>query len=119
MARTTLTKLVAQGPYPVLPITAAGLDVVETAADVANKNQFIPSGDDLLIVHNTGAAAYTVTLTSAPDAQNRTGDITTYSVGIGVIALFRINSSKGWVQTDGNVYIEAANAAVKFAVVAL
>lgn len=118
MARTTLTKTAVKGPFPALPIGASGLVVTLTAADVANKNQFLPSGNDLLIMQNSGAAPYTVTITSAVDAQNRTGDIATYSLAAGDVCAFLVKSS-GWVQADGYVYLEASNASVKFGVVAL
>jgi hypothetical protein len=119
MARTTLTKTVPLGPYPSLPVSADALDAVFTAADVSNKNQFAPTGDDVLLMWNSGASPYTVTLTSAPDNQNRTGDITTYSLAAGDIAAVKLNNIKGWVQSDGFVYLEASNAAVKFAILSV
>jgi len=118
MARQTIAKQVPYGPYPTLPVAANALDLVETAADVTNKEQFAPSGDDLVIVHNTGASPYTVTFTSVADEMKRTGDVTTYSLGAGELAAFRFKK-QGWLQTDGNIYIEASNAAVKWAVIQL
>ncbi len=119
MTRATLTKTSAVGPYPAsLPVAADSLDLNFQAADASNLNQFAPAGDDLIIFNNTGASPYTVTITSAPDQYGRTGDITTYSLAAGDIAAFRVKS-QGWVQTDGKVYLQASNAAVKFAVVAL
>ena len=118
MARTTLTKTQAKGPFPTLPVAADGLDLLLTAADVANKNQFLPGGNDVVVMQNSGAAPYTVTLTTAPDAQNRTGDISTYSLAAGDIACIVIKTA-GWVQADGFVYLEASNAAVKFGILAL
>ena len=108
MARVTITKQVPVGAYPTLPVSA----------DAANKNQFAPSGDDLVIVHNTGVGANTITFTSMVDEFKRTGDITAYSVGAGEIAGFRFKSP-GWMQSDGYVYIEASNAEVKFTVIQL
>jgi len=119
MPRTTLTKTTAKGPFPTLPVTAEGLDATFTAADVGNKNQFLPSGDDLIIAWNTdGANPYTFTMTSAVDTGNRTGDIATYSLAAGDHGVFRVKTM-GWVQADGYVYLEGSNAAVKFAIVAL
>lgn len=115
MARTNITPQTVVGPYPTLPVSANALDLTETAADVENKNQFTPSGDDLVIVHNTGASAYTVTFTSIADEFKRTGDISAYSVGAGEIAAFRLKKP-GWMQSDGKVYLEAEDASVKFAV---
>lgn len=118
MARQTLTKTTIVGPYPA-SVPADSLDLNLQAADPVNFNQFSPGGDDLLIVQNSHAAnPYTFTLTSAPDAFNRSGDITTYSLAAGEIAAFRVKTM-GWVQTDGKVYLAGSNAAIKFAVVAL
>ena len=118
MARQIIAKQVPYGPYPTLPVAANALDLVETAADVTNKEEFAPSGDDLVIVHNTGASPYTVTFTSVPDEMKRTGDVPAYSLGAGELASFRFKK-QGWLQTDGNIYIEASNAAVKWAVIQL
>jgi len=118
MARQTITKQIPLGPYPTLPVAANALDLAETAAIVADKEQFVPSGDDLVIIHNTGASPYTVTFTSAADSLRRTGDITTYSVGAGLLAALRFKKP-GWMQNDGRVYMEASNAAVKYVVIQL
>jgi hypothetical protein len=117
MARTELTPTTPKGPYPALPPAADSLDFAWAAADVANKNQFTSSGRDLLLVNNTGASAYTVTITSIADALGRTGDISAYSLAAGDFAVFWVGAQAGWQQTDGKVYLEANNAAVKFAIV--
>lgn len=120
MGRTTLTRTTPLGPYPSLQPAADALDAVMTAADVANGNQFVLDGPVMLICQNTdGAAARTVTLTSAPDPQNRSGDVTAYSIGIGEIALFRIDQVAGWRQTDGMFYLAGSNAALKFGIARL
>lgn len=119
MARQTLTKGTPVGPYPTLPVTADSLDIAFTAADATNKEQFAPSGDDLIIAWNSGASPYTITITSVADpVTKRTGDITTYSLAAGDHAAFRIKK-QGWMQSDGMVYIEASNAAVKWSVLQL
>jgi hypothetical protein len=119
MARTSLTKTTLLGPWPSLQPAANALDVTFTAADVANKNQFSASGDDLILVWNTdGANPYTFTVTSVVDDKNRTGDITTYSLAAGEVGAFRVRND-GWRQTDGKIYLEGSNAAIKFAVIAL
>lgn len=119
MARTTLTKTVALGSYPTLPITANAADLVETAADVGNKNQFVASGNDLIIAHNTGAGAHTITITSVANQKKRTGDITAYSIGAGEVAIIGPAKIMGWAQADGKIYLEADHAEVKFGVVTL
>jgi hypothetical protein len=119
MARATLTKTTLLGPYPALQPTANSLDLTLAAANVSDKNQFKASGDDLLIVQNSDAgSAYTFTLTSTTDDKNRTGDITAYSLAAGEIAVFRVKN-EGWRQSDGYIYLEGSNAAIKFAVIAL
>lgn len=118
MPRVTLTKQIPLGPYPTLPVGAGTMTLTETAADTVNKEQFVPSGDDLVIVHNSGASAYTITFTSVADDLKRTGDISTYSVAAGAIAAFRFKKP-GWMQADGKIYIEANNAAIKWSVLQL
>lgn len=118
MPRVTLTKQIPLGPYPTLPVGAGTMTLTETAADTVNKEQFVPSGDDIVIAHNSGATPRTITFTSVADDLKRTGDITTYSVAAGAITAFRIKKP-GWMQTDGRVYIEASHAELKWAVLQL
>jgi hypothetical protein len=119
MARTTLTKSTLLGPYPTLQPAANALDVTFAAADVANKNQFAASGDDLILAWNTDPTnPYTFTVTSMTDDKKRTGDVTAFSLAAGEIGAFRVKT-EGWTQADGKVYLEASNAAIKFAVIAL
>lgn len=119
MPRTTLNRTTPLGPYPTLQPSADALDGVWTAADVTNKNQFVLDGPVLLQFWNSGASPYTVTLTSTTDGQNRTGDVTAYSLAAGDIGVFKIDQVIGWRQTDGYMYLEASNAAVKFNVTRL
>lgn len=116
MGRTTLTRTTLLGPYPTLPVSANALDVTMTAADVANDNQFVLDGPCIIIAHNTDVGAQTITLTSVADAQNRTGDITTYSIGAGEIAAFHVGKTGGWVQSDGYMYLEASDAGVEIGI---
>ena len=120
MARQILTKTTVVGPYPALQPTANSLDVTLTAADVANKSEFVMSGDDVLIVQNSDPTnPYTFTITSVVDDHNRTGDITAYSLAAGEIGAFKFSKKAGWMQADGKCYIEASNAAIKFAILTL
>ena len=114
MARTTLTKTAAPGGY-----SSTGAVVAMTAADITNKNQFVATGGDLVIAQNSGASPYTVTITSVADPYGRTKDVTAFSLNAGEIAVFGPFPALGWQQTDGKIYLEANNAAVKFGVVAL
>ena len=114
MARTTLTKSTAAGAY-----ATAGVVLTMTAADASNQNQFVANGNDLVIAHNTGASARTITITSVADPYGRSGSITTESIAAGAYKLFGPYSLVGWVQTDGKIYLEASHADVKFGVVTL
>lgn len=115
MARTTLTKTAAPGPY-----AADGVALTLTAADTANNNQFVASGKDIVIAQNTdGAAAHNVTITSVADDKGRTGDITNHSVPADGIAVFGPFEVAGWRQSDGKIYLEADNASIKFGIISL
>jgi hypothetical protein len=93
--------------------------LIETAANATNKEQFVASGNDLIIAHNSGASPYTVTVTSVADDEGRSGDITVYSIAAGTIAILGPFKRHGWAQTNGMIYLEAENASVKFGVLAL
>lgn len=120
MARLTLSKLTACGNFPTLQPAANSLDLPMVVTVVADKAQFVASGKDLVIVHNTDVGAQTFTITSVADPKNnRTGDITTYSLGAGEYAVVGPLYREGWMQTDGYIYLEAAHVGIKFGVVAL
>lgn len=114
MPRTTLTKSTAGGSY-----NHAGVTLTMTAADTSNYNQFTATGNDLLIIHNTGGSDYTFTVTSTADAYGRTKDITTETIAAGAYKIVGPLQITGWQQTDGKIYLQASNAAVKFGIVAL
>ena len=119
MGRTTLTRTTPLGAYPSLPVAADALDITLTAADTTNNNQIVLDGPMLIIAHNSGASARTLTLTSANDLQKRTGDITAYSIGAGEVACFKIDNQSGWRQSDGFLYLAANHAEVKIGAVRL
>ena len=119
MGRTTLTRTTPLGPYPTLQPAADALDLLLTAADVANNNQILLDGPMIIVAHNSGASARTLTLTSAVDSQNRTGDISAYSIGAGEVACFKLDQVGGWKQTDGYLYLQANNAEVKIGAIRL
>lgn len=119
MARAILTKTTALGKWGNYAVANAA-DLTMAAANVSDKNQFVASGNDLVVAHNTGGSAYTVTITSVADpVTGRTGDVTTYSVGAGEYAVFGPFSQRGWSQSTGYIYLEASNAAILFGVVTL
>lgn len=118
MARQLLTAISPIGSYPVTPLTANSADLTFTAANPTDKEQVAASGKDLILVWNTHAAnPYTVSFDSVKDEKNRVGDIDAYSIGAGEIACFGPFKQAGWMQSDGNIYFEAENAAIKYAVI--
>lgn len=114
MPRTLLTKTTAPGA-----IANAGVSVTMTAADTSNLNAFTAAATDLVVAQNTGGSTYTVTITSAPDAMGRTRDIATENIAAGEIRVFGPFTQYGWMQTDGRIYLQASNAAVKFGIIQL
>jgi hypothetical protein len=114
MPRTALTPITG-----VLTNPTAGVTLTFTAADTSNGNKVALTGKELILVQNSGASAYTVTVTSAPDSLGRTKDIVAESIAAGVIKAFGVPQVEGWRQTDGTLSLDANNAAIKFAVIRL
>jgi len=93
--------------------------VTWTAADVANKNQFALTANEIILIRNTnGAGAHNVTLTSVDDPYGRAENITE-SVAASGHRAFRATDLTGWRQTDGKFYLEADNAQIEFAILKL
>ena len=103
-----------------LPVTANSADFVWTAAgaDFADGFAFASTGKEVLLIRNDNAGAQTVTINSQADPYKRTGDITTYSVGIGEYAVFYppVDSFR---RSDGTIWGAAAAADVMLAVLRL
>lgn len=120
MARLVLVPQAIVGPYPTTPVTANALDFVFTpaGASFADGAGFTMTGREIILVQNLNVGAQTVTITSMPDAYNRLGTITTYSVGIAEFAMIYVPQS-GWMQTDGQLYMAASAADVGFAIIRL
>lgn len=117
MPRTALTVQTPKGPFPGT-VAATDLDYTYAAADVANKNEFPFTGREMIYVRNVdGAASHNITLTSVNDPQKRLGTITNYVVALSGFAQFWAGSIVGWLQTDGNFYLEADDANIEFAIV--
>lgn len=112
MARQDLTVTANSGTYP-----TTGAALTFTAADTSNKERFVLTGKEVVLVWNTGGSSYTYTVTSTADPQGRTGDISTVSLAAGVIHAIGPLGLSGWRQsTGGYLYLEASNAAVKWAI---
>ncbi len=121
MARLVIpvTVVVASG-YPTTPLVALSADFAFTAAgaNFADGAGFVHTGREIVIVKG-GAAGQTVTISSVPDPYKRSGNITTYAVGIGLFSVFGPFPADGWRQSDGQLYLAASAADVSFAVLRL
>jgi hypothetical protein len=115
MARTTLTIQQLVGPYPD-PLNLTNLTFA--AADVANMNDFVFTGRELIIARNTDASTRNVTLTSIKDDLNRVGNVTR-ALLTNEFAIFEALKLSGWLQSDGKFYLQADHANVLFAIVRL
>lgn len=118
MPTTAIPVQTTLGGYPAtLPLAANSADFTWTAADVANGNHYVSSGDEIVLINNTGASPYTVTVTSQKDAFGRTGDITAYSLAAGDFAMLGPFPNQGWANSAGQIAISAENVAVTFAII--
>lgn len=115
MARTALTKTTIPSPY-----AGAGVAITMTAADTSNQNSFPLTGKEVVIAWNSGATPRTVTVTSVDDRYGRQENITSESIAAGAIRVYGVGLAlDGWQQTDGNLYLEANNAEVKFGILVI
>jgi hypothetical protein len=119
MPITDLTVQGVLGPYPALPLSALALAIAFAAADVANGNKFPITGKEVIIAFNSDSSAHTITLSSAPDALGRSGDIASYGIPATSYAAFAPSQVSGWKQSDGTMHISANDATVKFAILRL
>jgi hypothetical protein len=121
MSRTLVAAQAPLGSFPTLPVSAGTATLAEQAWDNLNGNYgLITTGKTYLLCHNTNVGAQTVTITSVKDPQNRTGDITTYSIAAGAIAVFGpfVTSPVGWAQATpaSSFYFDASDVSVQFIV---
>ena len=116
MARKQIPVITPLGPYPTLPVSALALNFVFTTADSVNFDQFNFTGRELIIIRNSTGGALTVTLESAADSLNRTGDVTTYTVGIGLFAMFWVGAVPGW-NNAGQFFLRSSASTMDYAVI--
>ena len=108
--RIVLTPISVPGPY------AAAANLTWTAADATNKNAFVFTGREILLVRNDNAGEQTVTIQSVACEHARTGNLSK-AIAASAYAVFPLFSNgEGWRQTDGKIYVDAASADVKFCV---
>jgi hypothetical protein len=119
MSRTTIVPQTLLGPYPALPISSGGADPSLTAASggVVSYQAALTSGKTLVLCYNSDSSAHTVTVTSAPDATNRKGDITAYSVAAKAISILGPFATLGWAQTGNLLYVDIDSDLLQIAVI--
>jgi len=119
MPRTAITPQTPQQGAQLGVVAADDLNITYTVADVANGNLVAWNSNRLMVcVWNDSASPYTFTVASvAAGSSGRTSPITTYATAADEHQHF-ILERDGWQQTDG-LWLDASNAAVKFAVLLL
>jgi hypothetical protein len=99
-------------------VQAGDLTVSFAACDAVNGNSFAVTGQEIFLVQNSGASAYTFTIQSVADPYGRTDtSLTNYSVAASGITAIELKSTLGWQQTGQVMYTSCSNAALKFAIV--
>ncbi len=119
MPRTAIAIQTPPGKYPATDLSANAADFTWGSSDLSNGNSIVSTGHELLLLRNDQAGEQTVTIDSVADTKNRTGHITTYSVGIGEYAWLGPFPVEGWKQSDGTVHVNTSHDDLKVAVVRL
>jgi hypothetical protein len=113
-----LTPVTIKGPFTA--IAADGADFT-FAAGSTGTDTFACDGRQILLAYNSGAAPYTITITSVDDEKGRSEDIGPYTLAAGDYAVFGVGltNAVGWKQTNGTIIVDVENVAVKWAVLTL
>lgn len=96
----------------------SGTAVSWQPADVANGNAFRVTGREVLLVYNSGDTAANLTIASIQDPYRRERDISE-SIPANAYYLYGPFSLEAWRQSDGNVYVNATSANVRFLLISL
>lgn len=113
MPRLDIARTTVPSTYAAAPVVA----LTFTTADPANNHQIRATGREKLIVRNNHATiAYTITITSSVDVYGRTKDVTAYSIPALATVTIGPFPLEGWVQTNGYINVDAANASLLLAV---
>jgi hypothetical protein len=94
---------------------AAGVAVTMEAADIVNYNDFSPTGREVLIAHNTGVGANTVSVDSV-SVHGRSGNIAAESIAADAIRVYGPFNT-GWKQSDDKIHFEADSIEVEFGII--
>jgi hypothetical protein len=111
VSASTATVTLSDG-YAVLPSTLPFMN-----CDPVSYSSVTLTGREILVFYNSGAANATITVTSVV-LNHRSGDLTK-TISPGSYWITQQFPLSGWEQTDGNLYFQADNAAVKVAVIRL
>lgn len=113
MPRTALTAIAMPTEYATAPST-----ITWTALDVANGNNVVFTGRQILLIRNVDAGgAHSVTVASVA-LNGRTGDAVK-SVPASGFVVFQLFPTAGWQQTDGKLNITGDSASLEAAVLTL
>lgn len=117
-APTVLTVTTIKGPFETYSANSA--DFTFVAGTLTDGDTFACTGRELLLVKN-GTGTNTITITSVANAKNRTGDITTYSLGAGEFAAFGVGltNSAGWKASDSTIRVTVSSVEVTMRVLKL
>ena len=120
MARSDLTPIAPLGPFADYDADDANVTPEATTGSAGDSgDQFVASGDDLVIVEETAGAPQTILFSSVDCPHGRTGDIGAYTLGANEFAVFGAFNVIGWRQTDNKIYLESNSANIKVVVIAL
>ncbi len=114
---TAITIQTAEGAFETAG--AGDLDFTFAASDVAGNTISAPGGDVVILLSNTQAGAQTFTVTSIADEDNRTGDITAYSMAAAdyVILTQGLITTSGWLSSSGLITVTTSHADVLIAAI--
>lgn len=113
MARTTITPIVSPGAYPGVLTTFAWVDLGVTGT---NGHQFTLTGAEVILVKNISGSGVACQLFSVDDQFGRQENIVS-TIAANGYSLIGPMKQEGWMQTDGNLYLDSTATAIKAAVV--
>ena len=113
MARTRLSVVEAPKTHP-----GGSVAYTFTAHDIVNENDFLTTGREVLLIKSADAGSQDVVITSMPDSYGRTQDLTV-SVAAGAERAVYFSTRDGWMQSDGEIYLDCTVATISYAVIRL
>ncbi len=112
MTRQALTPTALPTPWATAPALLAF-----TVEDTVNHSEFVSTSHQVIIIWNSDSSSHNWTLTSVGDGVHaRTGDQTQVLAG-NSFYVTQVIPVDGWQQANQQVYFQADNALVKFAVI--